>query len=217
MFWTINWLRSVWRPYDHKSINTDIILESPQSRPHWLLLLYSFQFRSALRATPARHRHCFRHGQPCGFNDSIDYHVSECDCQQRVLVHRSAASCLCSRRLFSWARMLASERFHRQGTVYCAHPSVRPSVRPYVCTLSCFRACDDTHRTPAASVSDSMTSQIMTYYKVPAQRLLRRIFTKWSADSSQEYSLISSSSLYNRPIWESTRKENSICATVIAF
>jgi len=29
-------------------------LERPQSRPHWLLLIYSFQFRSASRASPAR-------------------------------------------------------------------------------------------------------------------------------------------------------------------
>jgi len=28
-------------------------------------------------ATPARHRHCFRHGQLCGFNDSIDYCLSQ--------------------------------------------------------------------------------------------------------------------------------------------
>jgi len=30
------------------------LLERPQSRPHWLLLIYCFQFRSAARATPAR-------------------------------------------------------------------------------------------------------------------------------------------------------------------
>ena len=47
-------------------------LESSQSRPHWLLLIYSFQFRSVFRAAPARHRHCFPHGQPCGFNNSTD-------------------------------------------------------------------------------------------------------------------------------------------------
>jgi len=46
-------------------------LKSPQSRPHWLLLIYSLQFKSAFRAAPARHRHCFRHGH-CGFNNSID-------------------------------------------------------------------------------------------------------------------------------------------------
>jgi len=34
-------------------------------------LHYSFLFRSAFSATPARRRHCFRHGQPCGFNSSI--------------------------------------------------------------------------------------------------------------------------------------------------
>jgi len=27
------------------------VLESPQSRPHWLLLIYSFQFRSAIHAS----------------------------------------------------------------------------------------------------------------------------------------------------------------------
>jgi len=30
-------------------------LESLQLRPHWLLLIYSFQFRSAARAAPDRH------------------------------------------------------------------------------------------------------------------------------------------------------------------
>jgi len=33
--------------------------ESPQWRPHWLLLIYSFQFRSSFRVAPARHRHYF--------------------------------------------------------------------------------------------------------------------------------------------------------------
>jgi len=28
------------------------VLERPQSRPYWLLLIYSFQFRSAARAAP---------------------------------------------------------------------------------------------------------------------------------------------------------------------
>jgi len=29
--------------------------------PHWLLFIYSFQFRSAFRASASRHRHCVRH------------------------------------------------------------------------------------------------------------------------------------------------------------
>jgi len=62
------------RSGDHKSQ----LLESPQTRPHWLLLIYSFQFRSAARAVPARaaptsvaHLHCCRYGftDTCGFNN----------------------------------------------------------------------------------------------------------------------------------------------------
>jgi len=46
------------------------LLESPQSRPHWLLLIYSFQFRSAFCAVPARHQQCFPHGHSSGFNST---------------------------------------------------------------------------------------------------------------------------------------------------
>jgi len=53
-------------------------MESPQPRPHWLLLIYSFQFRSPARAAPAR-RPCLRAApdtaavtNTCGVNSSID-------------------------------------------------------------------------------------------------------------------------------------------------
>jgi len=48
-----------------------ILPESAQSRPYCLLLIYSFQFRSAFRGEPARHRHCFV-TDTCGFNNSIE-------------------------------------------------------------------------------------------------------------------------------------------------
>jgi len=35
------------------STSINIIRERLRSRPHWLLLIYSFQFRSAARAAPA--------------------------------------------------------------------------------------------------------------------------------------------------------------------
>jgi len=53
------------RPHSHTPRKPPVeaaLLKSPQLRPHWLLLIYSFQFRSAFHATPAHHRHCFRHG-----------------------------------------------------------------------------------------------------------------------------------------------------------
>jgi len=44
-----------------------------------LLLLYSFQFRSAFRAAPARHGHCFRHRHipelNSGFHSSSDVSI----------------------------------------------------------------------------------------------------------------------------------------------
>jgi len=50
-----------------------VILERPQSRPHWLYYLFTVS-NSGLRSVhrPALYRHCFRHRKPCDFNNSND-------------------------------------------------------------------------------------------------------------------------------------------------
>ena len=62
-----------------QSICYQLVLESPQSRPHWLLLIYSFQFRSAFRASASQSPTLLlslslthRHLHTCGFNISSD-------------------------------------------------------------------------------------------------------------------------------------------------
>ena len=46
--------QKVYFPSD-KTLHPLLQLESPQSRPLWLLLIYSFQFSSVVRAAPDRH------------------------------------------------------------------------------------------------------------------------------------------------------------------
>jgi len=74
-------------------------LESPQSRPHWLLLMYSFQSRSAFCAMLARSV-----TDTCGFNNSITIlrpmsHVQLC-CGTRV----ARQNCTCDIGVISKAR-----------------------------------------------------------------------------------------------------------------
>jgi len=75
-------------------------LERPQSRPHWLLLIYSFQFTSAFRAASARlPRQLSSHHRPipeltCGFNSSIDKNDGCNSVNNDAAVHRSMLNCI---------------------------------------------------------------------------------------------------------------------------